>query len=149
MAERSGKSMNEVSQFRLYTLRVLYVVLGLGLGITEIPLFFHHEHWTQARAVANCFLLALACLSLVGVRSPLQMLPLLIYELLWKMIWLLGVALPLWLAHQLDADTLKSLPTIAPVVIIIPFIPWRYVFAKYLVHPSQSGPAQPGDLTRP
>jgi hypothetical protein len=71
------------------------------------------------------------------------MLPLLIYELLWKMIWLLGVALPLWLAHQLDADTLKSLPTIAPVVIIIP---WRYVFAKYLVHPSQTAPAQPGDL---
>ncbi len=69
------------------------------------------------------------------------MLPLLIYELLWKMIWLLAVALPLWLAHQLDADTLKSLPTIAPVVIIIPFIPWRYVFAKYLLHPSQSGSA--------
>jgi hypothetical protein len=141
MAQRSGKSMHEVSQLRLYALRLLYVVLSLGLGITEIPLLFHHEHWTQARAVAHCFLSALACLSLVGVRSPLQMLPLLIYELLWKMIWLLAVALPLWLAHQLDADTLKSLPTIAPVVIIIPFIPWRYVFAKYLLHPSQSGSA--------
>ncbi len=141
--------MRAVSKLRLNALRVLYVVLGLGLGATEIPLFIHHEHWSQSRAVANCFLLALACLSIVGVRSPLQMLPLLIFELLWKMIWLLGVALPLWLAHQLDADTLKSLPTIAPVVIIIPFIPWRYVLAKYLVHPPRSDPAKPGDLPRP
>lgn len=125
--------MNDVSQFRMYALRFLYAVLGIGLGATELPLFLHHEHWTQTSAVAHSLLLALAVLSLVGVRSPLHMLPLLIYELLWKLIWLLGVALPLWLANQLDADTLHSLPKIAPVVILIPFIPWRYIFSKYLM----------------
>ena len=130
--ERSGKSMNEVSQFRLYVLRFFYAVLGIWQSIIQLPLFFHHEHWTQTSAVVHCFFLALALLSLVGVLSPLQMLPVLIFELLWKMIWLLGVALPLWVAHQLDSDTLKALPQIAPIVILIPFIPWRYFFAKYL-----------------
>jgi hypothetical protein len=133
MAERPGKSMNEVSQVHLYVLRFFYAVLGIWQTIIQAPLFFHHEHWTQTSAVVHSFFLALALLSLIGIRSPLQMLPLLIYEILWKMIWLLGVALPLWLANQLDADTLKALPQIAPVVILIPFIPWRYFFAKYLV----------------
>jgi len=133
--------MNNVSNFRLYVLRFLYAVLGVGLGISEVPLFLRQQHWTQADAVAHSFFLALAALSFFGLRSPLQMLPLLIFELLWKSIWLIGVALPMWLANQLDADTLKALPKIAPVVIIIiPFIPWRYVLAEYLV---RSGPAQP------
>ena len=97
MAEESGKSMNEVSQFRLYVLRFFYAVLGIWQSTIQAPLFFHHEHWTQTTAVVHCFFLALALLSLVGIRSPLQMLPLLIYEILWKMIWVLGVALPLWI----------------------------------------------------
>jgi hypothetical protein len=88
--------------------------------------------------VVHSFFFALALLSLVGVRFPLQMLPILIYEILWKLIWLLGVALPLWLANQLDADTLKALPQIAPVVILIPFIPWRYFFARYLMQTAGS-----------
>ena len=124
--------MSEVSQFRLYVLRFFYAVLGIWQSIIQAPLFFHHEHWTQTSAVVHCFFLALALLSLIGVLSPLQMLPVLIFEILLKTIWLLGVALPLWVAHQLDADTLKALPQIAPIVILIPFIPWRYFFAKYL-----------------
>lgn len=132
-AEGFDKSMNEVPQFRLYVLRFLFAVLGIWQSIIQAPLFFQHEHWNQTSAVVHCLFLALALLSLVGVLSPLQMLPLLIYEILWKMIWLLGVAMPLWLANQLDADTLKALPQIAPVVVLIPFIPWRYFLAKYLM----------------
>jgi hypothetical protein len=83
----------------------------------------------------HCFLLALAILSVVGVRYPLQMLPLLVYEILWKSIWLAAIALPLWLAHQVDADTRASFFEIGPIVVIIPFIPWRYVFRNYIAKP--------------
>ncbi len=127
--------MTDVSLFRLYVLRFCYAVLAVGQGVIQVPLFLHHEHWSQASGVAHSFFLALAVLSLVGVRYPLKMLPLLIYELLWKMIWLLGVALPLWLTNQFDADTQKAFPEIAPIVILIPFIPWRYVFNTYLMQP--------------
>ena len=64
------------------------------------------------------------------------MLPLMVYELLWKMIWLLGIALPLWIANQVDADTSKSFFEIAPVVILFPLLPWGYIFSNYLKKPA-------------
>jgi hypothetical protein len=130
-----GIATMNVSLFRLYLLRALYALLAAAEGFIQIRLFLHHGHWTQATGVAHCFLLALAILASVGVRYPLQMLPLLIYEILWKAIWLVGIALPLWLAHQVDADTRKAFFEIAPVIVLIPFIPWRYVFQTYIAKP--------------
>jgi hypothetical protein len=124
-----------VSLFRLYLLRAFYLLIAVGEGSIQAPLFFHHGHWTLMSGVAHCFLAALAILSLVGVRYPLRMLPLLVYELLWKATWLLGIALPLWLAGQFDADTRQSFFEIAPIVILIPILPWRYIFANYVTKP--------------
>lgn len=143
-----------VSLFRLYLLRALYALLAIAEGSIQLPLFLHHGHWTEVSGTAHCFLLALALLSIVGVRYPLKMLPLLIYEILWKSIWLVGIALPLWLANQVDADTRKAFFEIGPVVVLIPFIPWRYVFQNYIAEPgdrwtgrasvtSERGPAAP------
>lgn len=127
--------MNDVSLFRLYVLRAVYALIAVGQGATQVPLFLHHGHWSLMSGVAHSFLLALAVLSIVGVRYPLQMLPLLVYELLWKLIWLLSIALPPWLANQVDADTRESFFEIAPIIVLIPIIPWRYVFANYLMRP--------------
>jgi hypothetical protein len=132
---RSGVEAPAVPLWRLYVLRAFFAVIALGQGSIQLPLFFHHPHWTLNSGVAHSFLLALALLSIVGIRYPLQMLPLMIYELTWKLIWLLGIALPLWLAGQVDADTRHSFFEIAPIVVVIPFIPWRYVFAKYVTSP--------------
>jgi len=126
---------HEVSLLRLYILRVFFAVIAVGQGSIQLPLFFNHPHWTLNSGVAHSFLLALALLSIVGIRYPLQMLPLLIYEVLWKLIWLLGIALPLWLSNQFDADTRASFFEIAPIVVAIPFIPWSYVFANYVKKP--------------
>ena len=127
--------MMNVSLFRLYLLRAAFALLALAEGSIQLPLFFHHAPWTQASAVAHCFFLALAVLAAVGVRYPLQMLPLLFYELLWKFIWLAGVALPLWLADQVDAATRQAFFDIGPVVVLIPIVPWRYVFRNYVAKP--------------
>ena len=97
--------MTEVSLVRLYILRAMYAVLGLAEGFIQFPLFFHHPHWTLTSGVVHSFFAALAALSLVGIFYPLRMLPVLVYELAWKSIWLLGIALPLWLANQFDPDT--------------------------------------------
>ena len=44
-------------------------------------------------------------LSVLGLRYPLQMLPLLLWELVWKTIWLIVVAAPLWSAGSMDEAT--------------------------------------------
>ena len=124
-----------VSLFRLYLLRVLYAVLALAEGSIQLRLFLHHAPWTLNSGIAHSLLLALAILSAVGIRYPLQMLPVLVYEILWKLIWLVGIALPLWLANQVDADTHKAFFEIGPVIVLIPFIPWRYVFQTYISKP--------------
>jgi hypothetical protein len=124
--------MTGISVFRLYLLRAVYLLIAVGQGTIQLPLFFHHGHWTLMSGVAHSFLLALAALSIVGVRYPLKMLPLLVYEVLWKSIWLLGIALPLWLANQFDADTQESFFEIAPIVVVIPIIPWRYLHAQFV-----------------
>jgi hypothetical protein len=124
-----------VSLWRLYILRLCYAILAVGLGSAQIPAFLHHPHWTQAGAVAHSFFLALALLSIVGIRFPLRMLPLLVFELLWKLIWLCGIALPLWVADQVDADTRRSFFEIAPVIILFPLLPWRYILSTYVRKP--------------
>jgi hypothetical protein len=64
------------------------------------------------------------------------MLPVLLFELFWKSIWLVAIALRLWFTHQLDADTLKTLSIfLRTVVICLIVIPWRYVLANYVRKP--------------
>ena len=50
-------------------------------------------------------LAAFGALSALGLRCPLQMLPVLLWELLWKSIWLIVVAVPLWSAGRMDQTT--------------------------------------------
>ncbi len=127
----------EVSTFRLYLMRGLYLLIAVGLGSMIWPGIIHHaKPWGHMQGVANALLAALSALALVGVRYPLQMLPLLLFELLWKAIWLIAVALPLWSANQLDPDTRETVTACLLGVVLCPLvIPWRYVIANYLRKP--------------
>jgi len=84
-----------------------------------------------------CSLLAaLSAIVVLGVRYPVQMLPLLLFELLWKSIWLLAIALPLWLAHQIDPDTADTVFACLTGVVLVPIVvPWPYVYANYVRKP--------------
>ena len=128
--------MTDVSTLRLYLMRALYVLMFVGQGIIQAPqvlgdttgMAFWHS-------IGSSMLFAMALLSALGIRYPLQMLPLLLFELAWKLVWLLAVALPKWSARTLDPATLESLPSILMVVIVPVVIPWRYVFANYVRKP--------------
>jgi len=73
--------MNEVSLFRLYLLRALYLLIIVGHGIVVWPGVIHHEKpWELMQGVVACMLVAFSALSVLGLRYPLQMLPLLLWE---------------------------------------------------------------------
>ena len=122
--------MTEVSVFRLYLLRALYLVIAVGLGVTIWPQVIHHP--ITMHGSTSSLLGAMAVLAVLGVRYPLQMLPLLFFEMVWKSIWLIAVALPLWAAHRIDADTAESVRACLMGGIVPIVIPWRYVFENYL-----------------
>jgi hypothetical protein len=124
----------EVSLFRLYTLRVCYLILAVGLGTYIWPSVVHH---TSELAITKGPLLALlaglGATAILGLRYPLQMIPLLLFELIWKTIYLIAFALPLWSAHQITAAAAEDIKACLMVVIFLPLIPWRYVFTHYIV----------------
>jgi len=126
--------MIEVSAFRLALMRVGYIVLFVGLGYSIWPGLIHHEDWTLARGAASSLLAALSILAAFGIRYPLQMLPVLLFEFAWKAIWLIAIGLPLWFAHEMDAATSRMAITCLAAIVICPMlIPWPYVFANYVV----------------
>jgi hypothetical protein len=84
----------------------------------------------------QCSLLAgLGLTAVLGLRYPVQMLPWLLFELIWKTVYLLAFALPLWTAHQVTAAAAQDIQACLMVVIFIPLIPWRYVARHYLKQP--------------
>ena len=78
-------------------------------------------------------LAGLGAMAAFGVRYPVRMLPLLLFELVWKAIYLIAFALPLWFAHQVTAAVAEDIQACLMAVIFIPIIPWRYVFAHYVL----------------
>ena len=130
----SRATIPEVSLIRLYTLRASYLVMAVGLGVTIWPVVLHHTNEFAATKGAQFALLAgLGATAALGLRYPVQMLPVLLFELVWKAIYLTAFALPLWSAHQINAAVAENIKACLMVVIFIPLIPWRYVFAHFVL----------------
>jgi hypothetical protein len=135
--DRTGTAApTSVSLPRLYLLRLGYLVVAVGLALTKWPLIVNHDRpWPLIEGVETCMLVALSLLAFLGLRYPLQMLPILLFELAWKFIWVAVVVLPLWVANQIDPATLKVFYSCLVVLIVLAVIPWRYVVAHYVRKP--------------
>ncbi len=127
----AADTAGEVSQIRLHVLRATYLLLVVGLGAVIVPVLFSHE--PMARGVIPSLLGAVWLLAFVGLRYPLQMLPLLMFEFVWKSIWLIAFGLPQWSTGQLPPTFAEDFQAIAAGVILMPIaIPWRYVYRHYV-----------------
>jgi hypothetical protein len=126
--------MKPVSLSRLYVLRGTYLFIVMGLGLTVWPAVLHHTPtWPLMSGVVCSLLAAVSLLAALGIRYPLQMLPLLLFELIWKSIWLISVALPLWAAGKMDARTLSTVFDCLLGIVLLPIvIPWGYVVLNYV-----------------
>ena len=129
--------MPEMSLTRLYVLRAMYALIFVGQGTIQWPVLVSRgavvPFW---HSVGSAMLGALAVLCLLGIRYPLRMLPLMLFEFAWKLIWVLAILLPKWSAGQIDPATAESAPSILMGIIVPIIIPWRYVIANYMTQPS-------------
>lgn len=120
----------EVSLFRLYLLRATYLLFILGLGMFIVPQIISHE--PLSRGVIPSLLGAIWLLAFVGLRYPLQMIPLLLFEFAWKTIWLLDYGLAQWSSGQMPATFPEDFKAIVMGVVLMPIvIPWGYVFRQF------------------
>jgi len=125
----------EPSLIRLYLLRLGYLVLLVGLGLQHWPLLLGEITTRSASgATVISMLSALGLLSAIGLIAPLRMLPILLWEIVWKVTWLVAVALPTWRAGEIDADFRSDLFAISLVAPYILIFPWRYFAGQIAAH---------------
>ncbi|WP_044561551.1 hypothetical protein [Azospirillum sp. B4] len=125
--------MPSVSVFRLNALRAGYLLLAAGIGATMWPtLLMRGPALELMHGATLSILCALGLLAVLGLRYPLAMLPLLLLEMMWKTIWTVRIALPLWLDGGLDDDFMGTLGACL-IAVVFPFlVPWRHVLDTYV-----------------
>ena len=113
------------------------MLIAVGLALTVWPsIIAPPSSVANASTVIRSLLGALALLSVLGLRYPLKMLPLLLFELLWKVIWVVAFALRMWLAGGLDDYASETLFACMMGVVLVPIVmPWGYVFRHYFKAP--------------
>ena len=124
----------ELSLTRLYLLRALYLLMAVGLGMTFGPLIVAPpDTVANASTAIRALLGALGLLALLGVRYPVRMIPVLLFELLWKIIWVVAFALPVWRHGALDAYASETLFACLMGIVLVPLVlPWGHVVRHYL-----------------
>jgi hypothetical protein len=113
------------------------IVAGLfGLGIIVIPETIKSSFtWPVEEPVAfgiiGSVYLAFGLLSVLGLRSPLKFVPVLLLQLFYKSIWFIGVVLPLLVTSHFPSYAIPTVIIFATFIIgDLIAIPFSHVFAK-------------------
>ena len=131
--ERTHTNGLQLPTRRLNLMRFGYVFMGVGLAIVKWPVVV-----TDARSlpvmegVVACLLTAMSLLAFLGLKHPVALLPVLLFEVIWKVIWIAAVAVPHLVSGDLDTATSKVLVNCLFAVVIIAVVPWRYTWRRYL-----------------
>lgn len=119
--------------WRLNLMRVGYAVMGVGLAVVRWPDVIGYDHSMPLyEGVVAVLLTAMSLLAFLGLRCPVRLLPILLFESLWKLIWLSVVALPAVVAGEVDAAMSETIFNCSLVVIVLAVVPWPYVWQRYV-----------------
>ena len=131
--------MTDISTIRMHGLRVYYVIVAIGLALMIWPLILSHPPDVgHAPSVVRALLGGVCLLAALGIRHPLRMLPILLFEFVWKTIWLLAFALPASMRGPLEPAWQASVvDTGVGVALSLVLIPWGYVYATYVRAPAE------------
>ena len=128
-----------VYKINIYLLRLLYFLMIVFVARDSwTTILTHQGPWDHMKALAFCVWAAYSTLSILGLINPLKMLPIVMFEILYKSIWLIIVAYPLWRAHQLVGSPAEQM-TYAFLWLPLPLIamPWAYLFRTYFSFPKK------------
>ena len=125
----------EVSLVRLYVIRAAGVLGVWGLLPVVQTLFVHAP---LDRGVHKALICGLWLMALIGIRYPLKMIPILLFETLWKTLWLVFFGLPQWwsgVGSERLGDDLWDIGAFPLVCLLV--IPWGYVWRHYVKAPAE------------
>ena len=130
-----------VRPINIYLLRVLYLLMFVGVGIpTWGEVLNHAGPWDHVRAVAFCVWVAYPTMSVLGLINPLRMLPIVVFMLFYKTLWVAVVAYPLWASGQLAASPANAMAHVfSGVWVVYLIVPWGYVLRTWFRRPAPAG----------
>jgi hypothetical protein len=117
----------------------IYTIVGagvFGLGMIVIPeviksMFRWPVEEPIAFGIVGSVYVTFRLLSILGLRSPLKFVPLLLLQLCYKSIWFIGVFLPLLVTAQFPDYAILFIIIFATYIIgDLIALPFSYVFAK-------------------
>ena len=136
-AEPAAGPARPVSLFHLYGLRLVFLLMALFLLSSVAPMLPERPP-TVMTGAGRALFVALGLLAALGVRYPLQMLPIMLFEFTWKLLWLAFIGLPLWAAGQLDPGNAQSFFEIGVgIVLVLIVMPWGHVWRNLVRRPSE------------
>jgi hypothetical protein len=123
-----------VRPINVYLLRLLFLLVVVLVGSDSWSAILSHEgEWDHVRAAAMCMWAAYAVLSIFGLINPLRWLPIVLFEILYKIIWLVIVAYPLWSTNRLAGSPAEGMThAFLWVILLIVAMPWAYAFRTYI-----------------
>jgi hypothetical protein len=137
-----------VRPINVLLLRVIYLLMcGLMARTAWSNILGHQGAWEPYRAMGDCVWAAYGTLALLGLLQPLRMLPIVLFMIFYKSLWLAVVALPLLRAGTLAGSSAEELTYIflgAPVFALC--VPWGYVVRQYVLpkRAAMAASARPG-----
>jgi len=85
-------------------------------------------------ALAFCVWAAYPTLAVLGLIHPLKMLPLMMFTIFYKSIWLIIVAYPLWRGGTLTGNPAEEMTKVFLMTpLVIAAVPWGYVLRHYVL----------------
>lgn len=126
--------IREVSKIRTYLLQFIYLATALSVGFQAwMEIIVSEQIWDPIYGVAYSVWASYALLMLIGVRFPLKMLPLILLQFVYKLVWITGIYYPLYRIGENNEVAFGLFRSwLFAVVVELFIIPWPYVYKHYL-----------------
>jgi hypothetical protein len=139
MAPAAGfwrRGAHDVSLARLYALRAAALFFAIDGLFSKLPVVIRPD--PASRGIVASLLAALWVSAFFTFRYPLRMMPLFLFELVWKTLWLIDYGAPQYLAGTGSPRLARDLFEIGffplPIALIIP---WGHVWRRYVRAPAE------------
>jgi len=134
--KRDYANYNGVARINIYLLRLLFSLMFVFLSYESLTYIFlkHKGEWNITHAAAWCMWAGYSVISFIGIIRPLKMLSIVLFEIVYKVLWLMVVAYPLWIKNELAGSPAGEMANVF-IWVVLPIVamPWRYFFRTHIL----------------
>ena len=126
-------AVGSLPTYRLNIMRAGYLLMAVGLVAVNWPIFVRGDAASLPvfEGVVAALLGTMSLFWFLALSYPLQMLPLLIFESAWKLIWLAAVGIPTLIEGDMSDEIRSVLFNVSLVVGVLAVTPWDYAWKRY------------------